>query len=549
MQGSHPQSLFARLAEAWQLSCKGQIEAARLQAEEMRHDAIACGEIRALALANEYLGWFCVLLSRLEDGLRYAQLAAAIWCDLGDAAHEATARSTLAWLMSEVGDEDAINEAQRAATLAEQSGDYSAQGFAANSLCVVLWMLQQHDLAEQAGLRAVEDARLSGDVVATGRWLSNSALPAISLGDAASERGEHDAAAAYRDRAMDLTREAAVTCLKAGDTWGAFIAFSNLTELQIAVGVLGEAKASLEQARALSTTTVLGNQRLVLAHMTGLLLVANNDLEGSVLSLSEAMRLANESGTLCLGAQIAKQLSDTFAACGRFEEALHFHQQYFELYVRRSAERSQVRARTLSRQQELDALHQHAAHFERLAGEDPLTGLRNRRGLDVLLEALRHTQSGYGVAIADVDHFKAINDTYSHIVGDEVLRSLGLILSGVSGGDVSVGRLGGEEFLIVLEGVSEEDGLMLCERVRASISAFDWQRLDPRLSVTISIGFAAGDPGSDPASILARADRNLYFAKEQGRNCLVSDAGMFDDAALVRRSDLIGKELSAATLH
>ncbi len=549
MQSSHPHDLFARLADAWQLSCVGQIEAARHRAEEIRHEAVAGDETRALALANEYLGWFCVLLSRLEDGLRYAQLGAALWCDLGDAAHEATARSTLAWLMSEVGDEDAINEAQRAAALAEQSGDYPARSFAANALCVVLWMLQQHDLAEQAGMQAVTAARVAGDVVATGRWLSNAALPVISLGDAAAALGDQDAAEAYRQRAIALTHEAATTCLNGGDTWGAFIAFCNLAELQIVSGVLTEAETSLAQAQALSMTTVMGNQRSVIAQMTGLLLAARSDRDGAVLSFLEAMELATETGTLCLSVQIAKQLSDVLAECGRFEEALYAYQQYFELYIRRSAERSQVRARTLSRQQEFDALQQHAAHFERLAGEDPLTGLRNRRGLDAQLEALRHAQSSYGIAVADVDQFKAINDTHSHIVGDEVLRRLGLILRAASQRNISAGRLGGEEFLIILEGISEEEGVMLCERLRASVDAFDWQILDPRLTVTISIGFALGQPGSDPLTVLAQADRNLYFAKQRGRNRLVSGGNVVGDLGSIGRNDLTKEECGAPTLH
>lgn len=549
MQTAHSQDLSARLAGAWKLSCIGQLESARIEAEEVRHEAIACGEIRALALANEYLGWFCVLLSRLEDGLQYAQFGAALWSELGDVAHEAITRATLAWLMSEVGDEDAITEAQRAAALADQSGDYAARGFASNALCVVLWMLQQHDLAERAGAQAVEDARLSGDVITTGRWLSNAALPAISMGDAAAARQDDAAAAAYRQRAINLTTDAAETCLHGGDTWGAFIAFSNLAELQIAVGALPAAEEALTQAQALSEMTTLGNQHLVIALMTGLLLAAQGHREAAVLSLLEARGLASESGTLCLSVQIAKQLADTFAACSRFKEAFHAHQRYFELYVRRSTERSQVRARTLSRQRELDALHQHAAYFERLAGEDPLTGLRNRRGLDAQLESLQDARSSYGIAIIDVDHFKAINDTYSHIIGDEVLRSIGAILRPAVEDNASVGRFGGEEFLVILVDTSGYDGLIQCERLRTSISNFNWGMLDSRLSVTISIGLSIGHPGTDPMVTLSQADRNLYFAKENGRNCLVSDAGIFKDVVLASRAEFAGADENASLLQ
>ncbi len=162
--------------------------------------------------------------------------------------------------------------------------------------------------------------------------------------------------------------------------------------------------------------------------------------------------------------------------------------------------------------------------LERLAALDPLTDAYNRRfGLTRLQEefsrALRMS-SPLGVLMLDLDHFKTVNDTYGHLVGDRVLRAVaGSIRRVAREGDVLM-RYGGEEFLLVVPGAAGSDLLELAERVRRVIAATEVMDADRRVAVTASIG-AVTFPAHDVASandLIEAADRALYASKEMGRD-------------------------------
>lgn len=397
----------AQLAQAWTLSCTGRPEAARLMAEDARQTALASGNLPALAQANEHLAWFCLMQFRLEDGLRYARTAISLWAGLCDRLHEAICRSHLAWLMSEAGDEEAIVEAQRAVVLAEDTDDLAVRALVQNALCVVLWMLQQYDLSVRAGAKAVMLARQTKDSLAIGRLLLNAALPEEGLAELAAASGNPAGERAHRDRSIDMAREAATICTDEGDTWAAYIALSNLVESLIRAERLAEAETALDEAKRLpGETTASGH--LVILHMSGLLVSAEGRQDEAILLLQQALDAAVASNDLCVGAQIAKDLSVSLEACGRFREALKMHQQFFAMHVRRSAEKSQLRARMLSEQENLRELQTRAEELEQLAGKDALTGLANRRQLDRFLLEQHQQRRSYGLAFIDVDHFKAV---------------------------------------------------------------------------------------------------------------------------------------------
>ena len=511
-----------QLMQAWTLSCSGKPEAARMMAEDARQTALATGDLPTLAQANEQLAWFCLMLSRLADGLRYAQTATSLWARLSDPAHEAICRGHLAWLMSEAGDEEAIAEAQRAVVLSEETDDLTARASVQNALCVVFWTLQQHDLSARAGVKAVMLARQTKDPLAIGRCLLNAALPEEGLAGLATASGNRAGERAHRDRSIAMTREAATICTDQGDTWAACIALSNLVESLIRAERLAEAKTALEEARSLPGETT-ASRRLVILHMNGLLVSAEGRQDDAVLLLQRALDMAIAVNDLCMGAQIAKDLSASLEACGRFREALEMHQQFFAMYVRRSAEKSKVRARMLSEQENLRELQTRAAKFEQLAGKDALTGLANRRQLDQFLMEQRQQRKSYGLAFIDVDHFKAVNDTWTHLVGDKVLQAVGSLMASVTREGDCIGRFGGEEFLLVAPSASPLDGPALCERLRATVADASWQNINSRLSVTISIGYAFHHRDDKPEATMEAADRRLYEAKRLGRNRAILD--------------------------
>ena len=318
----------------------------------------------------------------------------------------------------------------------------------------------------------------------------------------------------------DLTREAAALCTSCGDSWAACIALCNLVEWLIRAGRAAEARSTLEEARSFPGE-VTASRRVMLLHMNALLVAAGGNTQQSVLLFHDALETALAADDLCVGVQLARELSAALEACGRFQEALHRHKEFFRLYVRRSAERSQLRARMLSGQQDFRELQARVARFERLASEDALTGLANRRHLDLLmLEHCQHPDS-FGIAIIDIDHFKAVNDRLTHLVGDKVLRRVGRILEEGKPAHASLGRFGGEEFLLIVPSTIAHDGYAVCENIRLSIRDADWQHIDHRLNVTVSIGYAIHNPGDDPSVVMDLADRRLYAAKESGRDRVV----------------------------
>ncbi|MGB3377244.1 MAG: diguanylate cyclase [Allopontixanthobacter sediminis] len=158
-----------------------------------------------------------------------------------------------------------------------------------------------------------------------------------------------------------------------------------------------------------------------------------------------------------------------------------------------------------------------------LAETDQLTGLANRRKIleDLRGEIARAEAFGEPLAIAvlDVDHFKNINDTLGHAAGDEVLTRLGQIFTRSLRSSDRVGRVGGEEFVLVLPGMTADTATPLAERLRAEIADLEWPEagLD---QVTVSIGIAGHSRGLDDRALMLAADLALYSAKRDGRNLL-----------------------------
>lgn len=182
--------------------------------------------------------------------------------------------------------------------------------------------------------------------------------------------------------------------------------------------------------------------------------------------------------------------------------------------------------------------------FERLSLQDGLTGLLNRRALDAQLAETFHVARRDGrlltVALADIDHFKEINDTFSHLVGDEVLKTVAhLCQSSARRGD-SVGRYGGEEIALLLPDTPPALGVDMCERLRLSVERHPWESISPGLRVTISVGLSGWLEAPAHELMMAHADRCLYQAKAFGRNRIVSAASPQEvDAPSLQQSEFI----------
>ncbi len=164
--------------------------------------------------------------------------------------------------------------------------------------------------------------------------------------------------------------------------------------------------------------------------------------------------------------------------------------------------------------------------LERMATEDSLTGLHNRRYIDERIEEELQWYDRRGrvfsVAVADIDHFKDVNDAFGHKAGDEVLRRLARILvPNVRAVDI-VARYGGEEFVFLFPETTRPVAHEISEKLRGIVEEHDWGDIAGDLSLTMSFGVAESTEASDVHAIIDRADLRLYHAKRLGRNRVVS---------------------------
>ncbi len=161
-----------------------------------------------------------------------------------------------------------------------------------------------------------------------------------------------------------------------------------------------------------------------------------------------------------------------------------------------------------------------ARHARALAETDALTGLANRRRvmreLDRFVMAARVTQMPLVLVMFDIDHFKQVNDTHGHPVGDKVLQRVARLADGQARSGDLVGRVGGEEFVWVIPGASDRIARVMTERLRQTIASESG--VDPASAVTISLGYTYIQSGDTALSLFARADGALYEAKHSGRN-------------------------------
>lgn len=156
--------------------------------------------------------------------------------------------------------------------------------------------------------------------------------------------------------------------------------------------------------------------------------------------------------------------------------------------------------------------------------KDPLTGLLNRRGLDyecrAVVAASKRNQSDISVIALDIDYFKSINDRYGHDGGDKVLVELANIISSCPRDSDICCRLGGEEFVIVLPDTSAENSMMIAERIRRLIEDTEIVSGTENIKLTSSFGVASENSDIDIDRLLKAADKALYQAKSEGRNCV-----------------------------
>ena len=181
---------------------------------------------------------------------------------------------------------------------------------------------------------------------------------------------------------------------------------------------------------------------------------------------------------------------------------------------------NQVDSRSAAEQSSF-ALAEEADALTARARRDELTGVGSRSWFDTCLAQRTAGVGNLALVLLDVDRFKAVNDTHSHIAGDEVLRRVGAILTESCREDDVIARYGGEEFVIIPVEGDLVRAHELGERLRKTVEAASWDDIDPDFSLSVSVGVSAG-PAKASAEVFRAADDALYEAKAAGRNCVIA---------------------------
>jgi len=245
-----------------------------------------------------------------------------------------------------------------------------------------------------------------------------------------------------------------------------------------------------------------------------------------LLSMALAERINVERNRRIAAQQLALQASQSLAE----ERALRLQakQEALDLQLRANEVlEARVYERTRALEEVRHGLEAANAELLRLSTTDSLTQLANRRRFDRLLDdeirRARRSGSPLSVLLADIDHFKRVNDSYGHPFGDECLRQVAAVLAAhcQRAGDVAA-RYGGEEFVVLLPGLDAGQAIALAESIRCAITQLQLQHGEQPVALTISLGVATLTPALvAPADLLAAADAALYQAKNGGRNRVV----------------------------
>jgi diguanylate cyclase (GGDEF)-like protein len=231
----------------------------------------------------------------------------------------------------------------------------------------------------------------------------------------------------------------------------------------------------------------------------------SNDPVLSALALEERSNVAEAAG------DTASALAD-LRASNRHDRDRHAGR--YDSLMRHVQHRAALRAARQDAEARATSLAQSVADLRELVNHDHLTGLPNRRAFDA--DAERRARRA-GVIMADIDHFKAINDARGHLIGDAVLQLVARTIAGALRDRGVAYRWGGEEFLVVVADGHAADTTAIAGELRSAIATAPWFSVAPGLTVTMSVGAAVG-PADTLRVLVGHADDALYRAKAGGRD-------------------------------
>jgi diguanylate cyclase len=537
LQGLLDRAEEARLAGDYRAGCELARQALAL-AESAGDSAGRAGALHMLATQSLRLGEYEEAIIACWDAI------ALLEAPVGDQALLCNVLTVEALALTELGmHEEALAALSRARDIARDLADRDLLYWVHNRIGVVHANMGNHGLSAEYLLRALSMADGMNDEARfcilnnIGDNAVHRVTELLAGGDTAGAEATLDQALGHVAEALRLARAAAhpyreSICL---DNYGMLLALSG--DHRAAEQMIGDALAIAVGHGYASLESSAMQHRAQVRMLRG-------DCATAITELCEALQRVLEAGEMPIAMNIHHELSDAYELVGDPASALRHYREYHRLERAAHNELAAARARMAQHNFELDnarleadnarletelhrlraiELEAEKAALQQQATEDPLTGLANRRHAELWLDAVATAGRPLGIAIIDVDLFKTVNDRFGHLVGDRVLQQVASTLrASVREGDL-VARIGGEEFLVGVDGLSLPEAAARCQVLRAAVAAFDWPSLQPGLAVTVSIGLAVVPPGGDVPTATALADQRLYAAKRAGRNRVDAD--------------------------
>jgi diguanylate cyclase (GGDEF)-like protein len=488
-----------RIEGAWALRRSDPVTAVE-QAEVLRDEALERGDDATRCRALTVAGAGHVALSDYPSALRALLEAAALIDAVGDR-DRARAQAELGYLETILGDTAVgLERLMEALEIHERLGDDVGRAATLNRIGVAFFSHGDLDEAQHAYEQSLE---LIGDDEVVRAGTCN------NLAKVLTERGEYETALEHLRAARDGFEAA-------GEGRGLGMTFHNAAVVNERLGNLERMEDQLETAidlydRAGHVHGACESR----THLARHLIARGTQPQRALALLERAHDDAERVGLPHECAKAAEGLVDAHEQLDQADQGLSWLRHVRDVERRLFDRASEQRLRSLQVRYQLERL-------ERDSITDALTELLNRRGLDrVLRDSVAHAHASgtdLAVLLLDLDDFKQINDRFSHTVGDEVLRELGVLLRERTRPTDLCARFGGEEFVVALPACDLDKARKVADSLRHRIADHDWSRIASGLEVTASIGVAVLSSVADLASLLDAADRALYDAKEAGKD-------------------------------
>lgn len=481
--------------------------------------------LRTLAHASRRAGDLEISLSqsmRALEGLRNGRLPAV----------EVDILRNTAIILGQLGNfPEAFEYGFRALSTAESIHDRAREGLVRGSIGVIYLHSQSYTEADAFFRKALSLHRDLGD-------RREEALALNNLSVASKELGRVDDALATSLESLQLAKETGFQAL-------VVTASGTVAEVYLAKGDFENAGRYLRDYLANAQTSGSKRDETWARILLGELDLKLNRLDSAAEHLSLGLAIAREAGMRREESRCHDRMSTVFEQQGDLRQALSHLRSFVEvketifneatartmayLQVLHNVETARKDAeinflRTVQLQKEIEAHKVAENALEHLAATDPLTGVLNRRkllamGEEAAISVLRGGQK-LAAILVDIDHFKAINDNYGHASGDAALTGVAdIIRSNLRKGEL-LGRIGGDEFAVLLPDSDKSQAIRIARRIQKHLASESFQFNGEAVSVKASFGVAEFERATDSKidSLLNRADRAMYSAKQSGRN-------------------------------